>query len=42
MACGPNSCVEPSPLECTVCGGGRNYLSFQKEEINIAWNVARM
>ena len=20
MACGPNSCVEPSPLECTVCG----------------------
>ena len=20
MACGPNSCTEPSPLQCTVCG----------------------
>jgi hypothetical protein len=20
MACGPNSCAEPSPLQCTVCG----------------------
>ena len=20
MACGPNSCTEPSPLQCAVCG----------------------
>jgi hypothetical protein len=20
MACGPNGCAEPSPLQCTVCG----------------------